>query len=138
MILSGGLVAGTHAGFAYSTWPMMGTGFIPPGLYVSSPAWLAAFEDITTIQFNHRMFAYFLFVAISALVVLVLRSGTRGRARFGALAVEFALLLQLILGISTLLLHVPVPLAAAHQGGALLLFSCLVWLTHSLWRQRSA
>ncbi len=136
MILSGGLVAGTRAGLAYGTWPLMGTEFFPPGLYAGSPAWLAAFEDVTTIQFNHRMLAYFLFLAITALVVLVLRTGTAGRARVGAIALELALLLQLGLGISTLVLHVPVPLAAAHQGGALLLLSCLLWLTHSLSLQR--
>jgi cytochrome c oxidase assembly protein subunit 15 len=136
MILSGGLVAGTRAGLAYGTWPLMGTEFFPPGLYAATPGWLAAFEDVTTIQFNHRMLAYFLFLAISTLVVLVLRTGTAGRARFGAIALELALLLQLGLGISTLVLNVPVPLAAAHQGGALLLLSCLLWLTHSLSLQR--
>ena len=49
MILSGALVAGTKAGFAYNTWPMMGTGFVPPGLYSGVPPWLDAFEDITTV-----------------------------------------------------------------------------------------
>ena len=138
MILSGGLVAGTRAGFAYSTWPLMGTSFLPPGLYAGTPAWLDAFEDITTIQFNHRMLAYLLFALISLLVVRVLSSGTAGPARAGAVAVELALLLQVALGIATLLLHVPVSLAAAHQGGAVLLLSCLLYLAHHLLAQRRA
>ena len=85
MILSGALVAGTDAGFAYSTWPLMGDSFIPRGLYATSPAWLAMFEDITTIQFNHRMFAYALFVVLSASAMLVYRSTTQGCGRLAAI-----------------------------------------------------
>lgn len=135
MILSGALVAGTHAGFAYSTWPKMGPTFIPSGLYATDPAWLAAFEDITTIQFNHRMFAYALALLLTVFSVLTLRRESQPRIRWAALAVLAALLLQLILGISTLLLHVPIPLAAAHQGGAVLLFSTVIFLAHTLLRR---
>ena len=71
MILSGGLVAGTDAGFSYPTWPLMGPSFIPEGLYATAPAWLAAFEDVTTIQFNHRVFAYALFVLANLFALLV-------------------------------------------------------------------
>jgi cytochrome c oxidase assembly protein subunit 15 len=134
MILTGGLVAGTRAGFAYSTWPLMGPTFIPDGLYSGSPAWLAMFEDITTIQFNHRMFAYLLFVLISSFAFLVYRSGTQGRVRPGLTLLVLALLVQLILGISTLLLHIPVSLAAAHQCGAVILLSAMLFVSHALVR----
>jgi cytochrome c oxidase assembly protein subunit 15 len=134
MILSGGLVAGTRAGFAYSTWPLMGPTFIPEGLYSGSPAWLAMFEDITTIQFNHRMFAYLLFVLIGSFAFLVYRSGTQGRVRPGLTLLVLTLLVQLILGISTLLLHIPVPLAAAHQCGAVILLSAMLFVSHALVR----
>ncbi len=136
MILSGALVAGTHAGHAYNTWPLMGSTFIPANLYQASPAWLSAFEDLTTIQFNHRMLAYLLFAAITVLVILVLRSGTAGRARSAAIVLQLALLLQVGLGISTLVLQVPVAVAAAHQAGALVLLSSLLWLAHALTLQR--
>jgi cytochrome c oxidase assembly protein subunit 15 len=135
MILSGGLVAGTDAGFAYPTWPLMGDSFIPRGLYATSPAWLAMFEDITTIQFNHRMFAYVLFVVLSASAVLVYRSTTRGYGRLAAILLVVALCLQVILGISTLLLHVPVALGTAHQGGAVLLLTAALFLSHVQLRQ---
>jgi cytochrome c oxidase assembly protein subunit 15 len=134
MILSGGLVAGTRAGFAYSTWPLMGVSFIPEGLYAGTPVWLDAFEDITTIQFNHRMFAYLLFVLISALVILLYRSGVQGRVRVGLVLLMAAFFTQMALGISTLLLHVPVSLAAAHQGGAVLLITAMLYVTHALVR----
>jgi cytochrome c oxidase assembly protein subunit 15 len=135
MILSGALVAGTDAGFAYSTWPLMGDSFIPRGLYATSPAWLAMFEDITTIQFNHRMFAYVLFVVLSASAMLVYRSTTQGYGRLAAILLVVALCVQVILGISTLLLHVPVALGTAHQGGAVLLLTAALFLSHVQLRQ---
>jgi cytochrome c oxidase assembly protein subunit 15 len=137
MILSGGLVAGTRAGFAYSTWPLMGDSFIPRGLYAGTPAWLDAFEDITTIQFNHRMFAYLLVVLISVFGALVYRSQAGGRARLAVTLLLLALAGQVIIGISTLLLHVPLALAAAHQGGAMLLLSAALFARHVLARQAS-
>ena len=130
MILSGGLVAGTRAGFAYSTWPLMGTSFVPPGLYSMEPAWLSAFEDITTIQFNHRMFAYLLFALIHVFAWLSWRDGLGRRGGVAMIALLGALWLQVVLGISTLLMHVPVWLAAAHQGGAVLLLSAMVYASH--------
>ena len=135
MILSGGLVAGTRAGFAYSTWPLMGTTFIPPGLYAGTPFWLDIFEDITTIQFNHRMFAYLLFFLLSGFAIMVLRQVRHAHARLGAILVVVTLLVQLGLGISTLLLHVPVGVATAHQGGAVLLLSAVLFTSHVLVRR---
>ena len=132
MILSGGLVAGTRAGFAYSTWPLMGTSFIPPGLYAGTPAWRDAFEDITTIQFNHRMFAYLVFVLSMTFAVVVWRRTADRKVRLALGLMVAALLLQVTLGISTLLLHVPLYLAAAHQGGAVLLLSATLYVAHSL------
>ncbi len=130
MILSGGLVAGTRAGLAYPTWPLMGDSFIPPGLYTLSPAWLSAFEDVTTIQFNHRIFAYLLFVLVNAYAWLVYRNGTDTHAASGAIVLAAALWLQVILGISTLLLQVPVAVATAHQGCAVLLLTALLFVAH--------
>lgn len=135
MILSGGLVAGTRAGFAYSTWPLMGDSFIPRGLYAGTPAWLDMFEDITTVQFNHRMFAYLLAILIGGFAAQVYRSGVGGRTRLAVTLLLLALVGQLVLGISTLLLHVPVSLAAAHQGGAMLLLTATLFASHVLVRQ---
>lgn len=131
MILSGGLVAGTRAGFAFSTWPLMGSSFIPPGLYSGDPAWLDAFEDITAIQFNHRMFAYLLFVLIHGFAFFLWRRLGTFRAKAACVCLVLALWLQVTLGIKTLLLHVPVSLAAAHQGGAVLLLSAMLFAAHT-------
>ena len=137
MILSGGLVAGTDAGYAYSTWPLMGESFVPAGLYATNPAWLAMFEDITTIQFNHRMFAYLLVGLIGFFAVRVLAGGVEARGKLGVLLVLLALAVQVTLGISTLLLQVPLGIAAAHQGGAVLLLTAVLFTAHGLQQVRA-
>ena len=133
MILSGGLVAGTRAGFAYPTFPMMGDSFIPPGLFSTTPAWLAIFEDITTIQFNHRIFAYLLFILILSFSYKTLSKTNSSTLRIGIYSLVILLLIQVTLGISTLLLHVPVPLAAAHQGGAIALFTASLFVSRYMY-----
>jgi cytochrome c oxidase assembly protein subunit 15 len=132
MILSGGLVAGTRAGYAYSTWPLMGDSFIPAGLYAMSPAWLSAFENITTIQFNHRMFAYFIAVFLVVFSVVALRKKISNKVRIGIYSMLFLLLVQITLGISTLVFYVPVAIAAAHQIGAVALLTATLFVSHSL------
>ena len=134
MILSGGLVAGIRAGFAYNTWPLMAGQWIPPGLYDMEPAWRAAFEQITTVQFNHRMLAYGLTVLLAVLAFRQWRLG--GAAARAALVLVACLLLQLGLGIFTLVHQVPLSLAAMHQGGAVLLFTAV--LLAAFWSRPAA
>jgi cytochrome c oxidase assembly protein subunit 15 len=133
MILSGGLVAGIRAGFAYNTWPLMGEWFFPPGLFPAQLGFSAIFEDITTVQFNHRMFAYFISICI---LVFVYKGTTArmlsGKAHTAMFLLLLALILQVVLGISTLIFLVPVPLAAAHQAGAILLFTATLYVAHRL------
>jgi cytochrome c oxidase assembly protein subunit 15 len=135
MILSGGLVSGIDAGFAYNTFPLMDGRFLPLGLYGLDPAWRSIFEDITTVQFNHRIFAYLLVILIVTLVTIALRKGVTGRTRVGTFALLGMLVVQVTLGISTLLamgVMIPVGLAAAHQGGAVLLLTASLYLSHSV------
>jgi len=133
MILSGGLVAGIRAGFAYNTWPLMGEWFFPPGLFPEQLGFHAIFEDITTVQFNHRMFAYFISVCVA---VFVYKGTTArmlsGKAHTAMFLLLIALVAQVALGISTLLFLVPVPLAAAHQAGAVVLFTAALYVAHRL------
>ena len=130
MILSGGLVAGTKAGFAYPTWPLMGDSFIPAGLYSLAPAWLSAFEDITTIQFNHRIFAYVIVALVLTFAAKSLKADIQGPAKIGVFCLIGLLLLQVTLGISTLIFYVPLPVAAAHQVGAVALLSASLFVSH--------
>ena len=132
MILSGGLVAGTKAGYAYSTWPLMGDSFVPAGLYSMSPAWLSAFENITTIQFNHRIFAYIIALLLISFSVFALKKNISSNVRIGIYSMLFLLVVQITLGISTLIFHVPVAVAAAHQVGAVALLTATLFISHSL------
>lgn len=131
-IISGGFVAGLKAGEIYNTFPLMGSTIIPPGLFALEPVWRNAFDNLTTVQFDHRILAITTFVVI---VVFWWRGRTAGlpaRARPAANALLHTAILQVILGISTLLLSVPTLLAAAHQAVAMLLFTIALYLVHSL------
>ena len=132
MILSGGLVAGTKAGYVYPTFPLMGNSFFPEELYSMTPVWLSAFEDLATIQFNHRIFAYFIVLLVSTFTFFALKSGPTGSAKRGILCMLAMMIIQVILGISTLVMNMPIALATAHQGGAILLLTASLFVTHSL------
>ena len=119
-ILLGGFVAGLDAGLTYNTWPLMDGQFVPEGAYATSPVWLAPFEDVTTVQFNHRMMGYAVFASVIALFVAGMRQGLKSPT--GAyLAV--AVVVQVLLGIWTLIAGMPLWLAALHQFGAVVLLT---------------
>ena len=130
--LSGGLVAGIRAGYLYPTWPLMHGAFMPPDAWAMEPWWISAFESAATIQFNHRLLAYTVTACALALAFGVWRRVQDATARALAVALLAAVALQVSLGISTLLLHVPVPLAAAHQAGVLVLLGVAHMLAHRL------
>ena len=116
-IYLGGLVAGLNAGLIYNTWPLIDGAFIPSGLFAMDPAWRSLFEDYLTVQFMHRMTAYGLFavVLLHALAAQRLSPGTR-HSRSAWLLVG-AVLLQAMIGITTLLLVVlgTAPSAVRHD-----------------------
>jgi len=132
MILTGGFVAGTHAGFAFNDWPFMHGRLVPEGLVALDPWWANLFENIATVQFNHRLVAYLLCLVIPAywFVARRHRLAARTRSLFHLLLAMLAV--QVALGITTLVYVVPVPLAAAHQAGALALLSVALILNHRL------
>ena len=113
-IALGGLVAGLKAGHIYDTWPFIDGRFIPPRehLLLLQPAWMNLVDNHLTVQFIHRMVAYLL-VALAALHAADCTHHRAGRA--GAITLACVLLLQATLGIATLLSHVPILLALAHQ-----------------------
>jgi cytochrome c oxidase assembly protein subunit 15 len=130
--LSGGFVAGTHAGFAFNTFPLMNGQLIPFGLFELSPVWRNFFENIVTVQFDHRVMATLLFLLIPAFWWTARKSKQESHITTGLHLLLAALALQLTLGISTLLLVVPVALAAAHQAGAIILLTTSLFVSHQL------
>jgi heme a synthase len=120
----GALVAGLRAGYAYNTWPMIDGALIPNSahLFFQTPPWRNFFENILTVQFDHRVIAYLVFIG-AAVHALDAARHEKGRGRVGALTLFAASALQVALGIATLLLVVPLPLALLHQAGAMLLLT---------------
>jgi cytochrome c oxidase assembly protein subunit 15 len=133
MILTGGLVAGTHAGLAYNTFPSMNGHVIPPEVLALEPGWRNFFWNIATVQLDHRVVAWLLAVAIPALWWRLARNHLApARARVGSRFLLAMLAVQIALGISTLLLRVPLPLAALHQAGAVMVFALAINVAHAL------
>lgn len=123
MALSGGFVAGLRAGYAYNTFPLMNGHWVPPELLLLEPWWKNFLYNLATVQFVHRAFFWLL-------AILVPWFWWRTRS-LPATVLLGAFLVQASLGIATLLLAVPVPLAAAHQGGAVLLLAAALWAAHA-------
>jgi cytochrome c oxidase assembly protein subunit 15 len=133
-IVSGGFVAGLKAGMIFNTFPLMGDSLIPAGIMALSPWYLNPLENMVTVQFDHR------WLAVSTGLLLFFWY-LRGRSRFDEPVLQrsfkligMMVIIQLALGIATLLLQVPVVLGALHQAGALLLFSALLFNIHALSR----
>ncbi len=135
-VLSGGFVAGLKAGLAYNTFPLMNGQWVPEGMFTLEPQWKNLFENVTTVQFDHRLLATLLFLIVPVYWFSATRGELPSRVRLGFHMLLLMLLVQIALGVSTLLLHVPVALAASHQGGAMVLFTIALFLTHQLIESR--
>lgn len=135
-ILIGGFVAGLNGGLVYNQWPMMGDGFFPIDLFHLSPLYLNFFENHVTVQFVHRMTAYAVLVSVIFLYFSSRKPGIGDRLRDGVFYLTLATLVQVALGIWTLLAVVPVSLGALHQAGGLTVLGLTVYVLHGLNRQR--
>jgi cytochrome c oxidase assembly protein subunit 15 len=133
MVVTGGFVAGIRAGRAYNTFPLMNGHWVPPEIFAIEPWYLNFFNNMATVQFDHRLVAWLLAIAVPWLWLEAGRAGLPARPRLLTHALLVALVIQVALGIATLLLAVPVPLAAAHQAGALVVFTIALALNHALY-----
>jgi cytochrome c oxidase assembly protein subunit 15 len=115
-------MAGLRAGSAHNTFPTMSGYWIPPGLFDLRPWWLNIFENGTTNQFIHRWLAKLAVLGVLALLIRVRRPETYAAAAMA--------LIQLGLGIATILTGVNVALASMHQAGAVLLLTTLIVVKH--------
>ena len=133
MMLSGGFVAGTKAGFIMNTFPMMNGEWLPQSWMSLTPWWRNLFENPISIQFIHRCLA--VVVLITVLVAFYFSLKQKFRTHF--YIVLGVLLIQLGLGISALLLVVPIALGAAHQAGAVALLASSLFVAHCARKQAS-
>jgi cytochrome c oxidase assembly protein subunit 15 len=127
-IYLGALVAGLDAGLVYNTWPLIDGHLIPDSarLWFDTPWWRNLFENHLTVQFQHRMLAYLIWILamLHAADALRLPRGDRGRTL--ALIVAALVTVQAGIGIATLLLVVPLDLAITHQAMAVVVLTVAV------------
>jgi heme a synthase len=135
----GALVAGLRAGRIYNTWPDIDGALIPSAtrLFFEVPWWRNLFDNALTVQFEHRMIAYALFV----LAILHAFDAVRSRAGPGAVSgacwLAACVTLQATLGIFTLLNQVPMDLALAHQAVAIAVLTLAVFQAERLGGRQS-
>jgi heme a synthase len=118
----GALMAGLRAGTAHNTFPTMSGYWIPPGMFELAPWWINLFENGTTVQFVHRWLAKLLVLGV---LVMAWRARRPEVLAAGAMA-----LIQLGLGIATILSGANIVLATLHQAGAVLLLTLLIVVRH--------
>jgi heme a synthase len=119
-IYLGALVAGLDAGLSYTTWPMMDGALIPSDLFVQNPWWINLFENPKTVQFVHRCGAYLLWTATFLHMIVSLSKAPDTTHARRAVLLFILVSIQAVIGISTLVMQVPLDLALAHQGMALI------------------
>jgi cytochrome c oxidase assembly protein subunit 15 len=135
-IYLGALVAGTNAGLVFNTWPAIDGSFIPDParLWFLKPLWRNFFENTLTVQFDHRMLAYAIWLVA---MFHANDAWDMRRETFGALVLAGAVTLQAILGIATLLAQAPIELALLHQMAAILVFTIAIVHAERLWHRSS-
>ncbi|WP_300451749.1 COX15/CtaA family protein [Accumulibacter sp.] len=132
MVVSGGFVAGIRAGKAYNTFPLMNGYVLPPESFLIDPWYLNFFNNMALVQFDHRLGAWLLAIVVPWFWWKLRAAAVSTAARRAATLLLLAVCVQIVLGIATLLLLVPVGLGAAHQGGAMVVLGVLLWLNHEL------
>lgn len=130
-IVFGAFTAGLDAGYAFSSWPLMGDAFYPAGAPVLAPAWRNAVDNPIAVQFIHRWLA---FAAAGALVWLAIAVRRAQRPALGYALIGLVLL-QIALGIATLLTGVDINVAVAHQANAALLVIAATMAAHAASRR---
>lgn len=124
-ILLGALVAGIDAGRAFPDWPLMAGGFLPPDPFQIEPLWRNFFEDAGLVQFMHRMMGYVLMV-LAVFVWWRSRRSANASIRQNWHLVLGMMLVQMVLGIVTVIYSAPWEIAIVHQFGAVVLWVLLL------------
>ena len=130
----GALVAGLRAGRMYNTWPEIDGAFIPSAarLWFEEPWWRNLFDNVLTVQFEHRMTAYALLALALFHAIDAVRSRASAVVTGGAWWLLAAIVLQATLGVLTLLRQVPIDLALTHQAVAIVVLTLVIFQTERL------
>lgn len=128
-IVAGGFTAGLHAGLTYNTFPLMDGSLVPDGYDALQPWVRNLTENVAAVQFDHRVLATLTLVLVSTMAALGWRAGL---PRPIAVGLVVAVACQYLLGVTTLLLAVPVAIGTLHQLGAVLLLTVMLIVVHRL------
>ncbi len=131
-VVAGGFTAGTHAGFVYNTYPDMGGHLIPSGYASLHPFWRNWFQNLAAVQFDHRVLATLTVLTVGATLLVGLRAGLPKPAHDALMLLGWTVLAQYALGVTTLLLVVPVWAGTLHQTFAAILLSVTLFALHRL------
>ncbi len=131
-VVAGGFTAGTHAGFVYNTYPDMGGHLVPPGYASLHPLWRNWFQNLAAVQFDHRVLATLTVLTVGATLLVGLRAGLPKPAHDALMLLGWAVLAQYALGVTTLLMVVPVWAGTLHQTFAAILLSVTLFALHRL------
>jgi cytochrome c oxidase assembly protein subunit 15 len=125
----GAFTAGLRAGYAFSSWPLMGDELFPSATPMVQPWLLNLVDNPIVVQFIHRWWA---FAAAGALIWLGIKAARLGSKSGGIM--HLLVVLQIVLGVATLLTGVELWVAVAHQGVAALLVAATAWAGHAVCR----
>lgn len=137
-IIYGALVAGLHAGKIYNTYPLMNGEFFPEGLLNYEPLAINIYDNPVTVQFIHRMLAFFVVIICLIIFAGLKNNEINGMQKKGIIFLFVSISIQIFLGIATLLTSVNIPLALLHQSGAFVVFSACIFLIYVFRNYHSA
>lgn len=123
----GAYVAGLNAGYVANDWPLMQGRFVPEGIEWHGSLWATISSDPYLIHFFHRWWAW----VTAAMLILLARRAKRAGNRNASIAVNALVGTQILLGISTVMSGIALPLAVAHQAVGALLVAATAWAAHS-------
>lgn len=134
----GGFMSGLRLSIHYPTWPLMQGKIIPDNLLFMKPWYKNFGENFATIHFVHRKLAYLLSVFLVVLYVKIRNINLGKTFKFARLLLPLLLVVQILLGIITLILSkkgiVPIAFASAHQVNGLLFFSNFMFIWFLLYK----
>lgn len=130
-ILIGGLVAGLNAGLVSDTWPLMMGQMVPDGLFFNNPWYMNFFDNPLTVHFEHRIMAY----VVSVLAIILwwkLKNDANPDVSRASHILLASILIQITLGVLTVINMVAIPIAACHQAGAIITLSAGLYLLNRI------
>ncbi len=134
-IISGAFMAGSHAGQSFNTFPYMNDQLIPQDYYIKEYGYKNFFENVVTINFNHRWLATLTFTIIIIFLIYNFLTKKYHKYNFHMLIIFLFAIFQFLLGILTLLSNVDITLASLHQINSMLLLASIIFLYHSIKKQ---